>query len=260
MKKYLSIGELSKLKSVSIKSLRYYDKIGILKPAYVNPETNYRYYSLDQLLILDIILTCIDLGVPLSKLKDYELVPGNLNLKKLIEDGNNLPQNKLTIIKNMILKLKALSVNIENFENIKELKSIYSRYFEKRYFLISPFNEKPSDTHNFTKIFNNLYSKGKEMGEIILYNQGWIFKCSSNKIDKYFFIEISPTFSLADNILILPKGDYSCTLFPSDNFLKEWENIDSSNCSKEKFVVFSEIFDSQFDNHSYFIEKQILIK
>ena len=37
MKEYLTIGEVSKMKGVGIKSLRYYDRLGILKPAYINP-------------------------------------------------------------------------------------------------------------------------------------------------------------------------------------------------------------------------------
>lgn len=41
----LSIGEFSKIANVHIKSLRYYDKLGVLKPIYVDPKTNYRYYS-----------------------------------------------------------------------------------------------------------------------------------------------------------------------------------------------------------------------
>lgn len=40
-KKYLSIGEMAKLSGVHIKSLRYYDRIGVLKPAYVDPKTNH---------------------------------------------------------------------------------------------------------------------------------------------------------------------------------------------------------------------------
>ena len=55
MNQYLSIGKVSKMKNVSIKSLRYYDKIGILKPAFVNAETNYRYYTEEQLYLLDAV-------------------------------------------------------------------------------------------------------------------------------------------------------------------------------------------------------------
>mgnify|MGYP004571771149 CR=1 FL=1 len=35
----LSIGEFSKIANVHIKSLRYYDKLGVLKPIYVDPKT-----------------------------------------------------------------------------------------------------------------------------------------------------------------------------------------------------------------------------
>ena len=43
------IGEFSYLCSMSIKTLRYYDKIGVLIPASVDELTGYRYYDIDQL-------------------------------------------------------------------------------------------------------------------------------------------------------------------------------------------------------------------
>ncbi len=45
----LRIGEFSKLSKTTIKALRYYDKVGLLKPAFVDSATSYRYYSDDQL-------------------------------------------------------------------------------------------------------------------------------------------------------------------------------------------------------------------
>lgn len=71
MKNYLTIGEVSRLKGVGIKSLRYYDRLGILTPAYVNPENGYRYYTREQLLKLDLILLFIELGIPLREFNRY---------------------------------------------------------------------------------------------------------------------------------------------------------------------------------------------
>ena len=45
----LRIGEFSKLAKTSIKMLRYYDKIGLLKPSMIDGATKYRYYSEEQL-------------------------------------------------------------------------------------------------------------------------------------------------------------------------------------------------------------------
>ena len=45
----LTIGEFSNICKVSTKTLRYYAEIGLILPNEVNPETGYRYYSIDQL-------------------------------------------------------------------------------------------------------------------------------------------------------------------------------------------------------------------
>ena len=45
----LKIGEFSKLAKTTIKTLRYYDKVGLLKPAFVDSATSYRFYTEEQL-------------------------------------------------------------------------------------------------------------------------------------------------------------------------------------------------------------------
>ena len=44
------IGDFSKLSKTSIKTLRYYDEIGLLRPEYVDSENGYRFYTTEQLL------------------------------------------------------------------------------------------------------------------------------------------------------------------------------------------------------------------
>ena len=70
MSNYLKISEFAKLRNVNINSLLYYEKIGVLRPAYVDPHSKYRYYSPEQLIILDTILLAINLGIPLKNLKN----------------------------------------------------------------------------------------------------------------------------------------------------------------------------------------------
>jgi DNA-binding transcriptional MerR regulator len=60
------IGEFSKFSQVTVKTLRYYDQIGLLKPAEVDRFTGYRYYSVDQLPRLNRILALKDLGLSLT--------------------------------------------------------------------------------------------------------------------------------------------------------------------------------------------------
>lgn len=49
------IGEVAKIKNLTVKALRYYHEIGLLIPAYIDPQTRFRYYSLEQFFVLDII-------------------------------------------------------------------------------------------------------------------------------------------------------------------------------------------------------------
>jgi len=83
------IGDFSKLSMVSVKALRYYDEIGLLKPARVDDFTGYRYYSASQLTRLNRILVMKDMGLSLEQithLLDEELAPdqirGMLRLKQ----------------------------------------------------------------------------------------------------------------------------------------------------------------------------------
>lgn len=68
---YLSITELAKLRKVSSETLRYYDRINLLKPAYIDPETKYRYYSVRQSEKLGVIRELRELGMSVEEVKDY---------------------------------------------------------------------------------------------------------------------------------------------------------------------------------------------
>ena len=62
----LKIGEFSKLSRVSVRMLRHYDEIGLLKPAKIDRFTDYRYYREDQLPIAGRIAALKDMGFSLA--------------------------------------------------------------------------------------------------------------------------------------------------------------------------------------------------
>ena len=66
---YYSIGKVSSLCNVPVKTLRYYDKIGLLVPQYRKEGSNYRYYEHTQLLTLFIIRKLRLLGVSLKEIQ-----------------------------------------------------------------------------------------------------------------------------------------------------------------------------------------------
>jgi DNA-binding transcriptional MerR regulator len=82
------IGDFSKFSRVSIKMLRHYDQLGLLRPARIDSATNYRYYSADQLPRLNRILALRDLGFTLEQIAPLlddvpaEQIRGMLKLKQ----------------------------------------------------------------------------------------------------------------------------------------------------------------------------------
>lgn len=62
------IGDFAQLGRVPIKTLRYYDEIGLLRPAHVERATGYRYYAAGQLEQLNRVLVFKDLGFSLREI------------------------------------------------------------------------------------------------------------------------------------------------------------------------------------------------
>jgi effector-binding domain-containing protein len=85
---------------VPVSALRYYDELGLLKPAQVDPVSGYRYYAADQLPRLNRLLALKDMGLSLeqiARLLDDDLTPeqirGMLKIKQVelqqqLEEGH----------------------------------------------------------------------------------------------------------------------------------------------------------------------------
>jgi DNA-binding transcriptional MerR regulator len=71
------IGEIAALFGVSVKAMRVYERMGIIKPVKVDEFTGYRYYSNPQIKQLDVLLELRGLGFSLAEVK--ELLTGGLS-------------------------------------------------------------------------------------------------------------------------------------------------------------------------------------
>src|SRR3954469_22204676 len=64
-----TIGDFANLGRVSVRMLRHYDAIGLLRPAQVDPHTGYRYYAAAQLSLLNRVIALKDLGFTLQQVQ-----------------------------------------------------------------------------------------------------------------------------------------------------------------------------------------------
>ena len=66
----LKIGEFSRLGRVTVRALRHYEEIGLLRPAIIDRETGYRYYAVDQLQKIQSITKLKGLGYSLDEIRE----------------------------------------------------------------------------------------------------------------------------------------------------------------------------------------------
>lgn len=106
---YYKIGLFSKMNRVTIKALRHYDEIGLLKPATIEKFTGYRYYTSEQLPLLHQILALREMGFTLDEIKKIQggtpekdlLLQKRLELlKRIAQDTLRLSQVESYLVKN----------------------------------------------------------------------------------------------------------------------------------------------------------------
>ena len=105
----LSIGQFSQIGQVTIKLLRYYDRIGLLKPVSINVETGYRYYVIEQLADLNRIIALKNLGLSLKE------------IRVMIHDNVTLPEMR------GMLKLKQAELRQQLEQSQRQLSEVETR-------------------------------------------------------------------------------------------------------------------------------------
>lgn len=282
MSQYLSIGKVSKMKNVSIKSLRYYDRIGILKPAFVNTETNYRYYTGEQLYLLDAITLCINLGIPLKDLNHY-VENGSINLQKLLYDGKILAEEKILEIHKCLEALQdtlqQLSTTVNGMAKIPESKSglllpdgFYQNTLEARTVLTVPLEEIDTPKYYGQHILK-LFVTAQQMGINVSYPSGVLHEYRQGQLTRHMFLIINPenAQNAADSIqsssqmqdrsvLTLPAGNYICRKISTHMSGSVQEEMKEVLRSDSFCIVETDTSSAQNKKNGYPFELQYLVE
>ena len=250
LKNYLSIGEVSKIKGVSVKSLRYYGELGILPPVYINPETGYRYYSIDQLVIVDLITICIDLDIPLKNFNGYLMPEGYVDIGKLFADGENIVAEKIKNLNASVSFLSAMSKHIKRTNQLKMQQEESIEHFPQRYFLTADWNGNLMDYKGISTKYTRLFQQCKDMGITDQFNQGVIFWNKNGSIIPKVFIEVSSAAPVVENLLYLDEGDYACKAVDEEGLFTALEQPPGQT------LIVKELFDLKIEPSSGLLEME----
>ena len=130
----LKIGEFSKLSRISIRMLRHYDEIGLLRPVRIDAFTGYRYYGEDQLPLAGRIAALRDMGFGLNAISEVLACGGDaLALERLLacREGELLDQKQeverqLRMLESLRRKLREEKKTMQYNVNLKTIPERYA--------------------------------------------------------------------------------------------------------------------------------------
>lgn len=169
---YFKTGEFAKLCKTTKDTLFHYDDIGLLKPVKV-AENGYRYYSVNQAYLFDMISLLKEVGMSLAEIKNYmNKRDANIFLNMLKEKDKKMREEieRLKRLRNLLKNTINITQDAFNVET-DEIKFVDKK---EEYFIVTPGETKYTEKMACEAIFNHIdyctkhnYSYNFMIGEII---------------------------------------------------------------------------------------------
>ena len=211
MKPYFLISEFAKLRGININSLRYYEKLGILKPAHIDEKTGYRYYSPEQLPLLNQIILCIQLGIPLKEMAEYMDENGNLQSQKLLEQGRIVALQRIHELENNLKYIESSLKDIRENEEFAERKGKYTRFIEERTIIATDYYDGTPDVKKIVSLVSELYKTAQQNDLFPVLPAGQILNFDNRgNLRVRFFLKVLNATIGHSLTATLPAGIYSC--------------------------------------------------
>ncbi len=227
--KYLSIGEMAKINHTTIPILRRYDKAGLLKPNYVDPDTGYRYYDIKQNARFDMIQYMKELGARHSEIKEV-LDSGDINrIEAILIRKREMAQCEIV---NLKLQKEAIERTIESIERYRKSPKIGTltlEYIPHRHIFSMKtdinFYQHGIDTYGLLLKKLKKYLMDHNVPAIYYHNAGTILSKENFMNQNYdsdkMFVFVDNHFEAKEKIEALESSMYACIYL--DDFNKEKE-------------------------------------
>lgn len=216
MKDLFTIGEISRLFNINIRTLRYYDEIDLFKPIFIDKANSYRYYSTDQFEQLNTIKYLKALGMSLDTIS-YHLKKRSVdNIIELFEKQKKITEEK---IKELELTKQKIQNRINQinyarqYHNLDVVQEI--RLQERRIVLLK---EKIKSNNDLELSIRHLENKANKNASI--FNGKIGVSISIDKLKNKEFSEYDSIFLFTEGerynknlIKVLPEGTYASIRF-----------------------------------------------
>jgi DNA-binding transcriptional MerR regulator len=271
MKEKFLIGEFARLFNISSDTLRYYDKMDILKPEY-DEGNHYRYYNIRSIFKLSRILFLKNLEISLNEINKYMKNKNTDNLLSMLKKKDEELDIKIHQLMNLKHKIHSKLELLENYAT--EFDQIKVKTIDKRNGIFLDMNEL-KDEYEIKQEFKKSEKYLKISSWLV---EGQIYtSLSKSNMDKGIFnrfryfieTEIEPFENeIHQHLEVLPKNEYACIIVqgPYTEMVKHYRTLvtwiheneyEIVGDSIEKNIIDYDFTESEID---YVSEIQIPIK
>lgn len=250
--KLYSIGEVAKVSNITIKALRHYDKIGLFKPAYVDPKTHYRYYRDSQLYRLDIIKSLISIGTSLSEIKEIQETD-NLDYVAFLKKQEELVSEKIVSLRETQHFIREIREELQRQENQNPFGEVIVSEREEQHIIQTRVKDIGP-----TNILNPSYSNLKKVTKEDFRNNGYGSVIPFSEYEQVEDISYSFLYTpvplrkqistLSDDAeqAIIPKGTYASIKVKSSTFEEYFQTLQKliSYIKEQEIAVTSDIYET----------------
>jgi MerR family transcriptional activator of bmr gene len=266
MKKPLfSIGEISRIKNITVKALRFYEKIGLVKPSVVNPFSKYRYYSLDQFIKLDIIKASRAMDISPKDIKALLDKKDNQILLDFLKDQKDKALQKIEELKRLMTMIDAAHKAIEDGIAASSNEEIHVRRIPQRCILVKDFHIGANEEELLIQ-YSELMNEIERAKLIDTYQTGIIYRPDEEtafgptEVFAAVIAEVDVTPPLAS---ILPEGRYLCMSFHQKNVQERLEELNAymaANHLDAELILQVDLLNNIFTSDNPHFEMQVLLK
>ena len=152
----MRISEVAKLTGITVRTLHYYDEVGLLKPSEIT-EAGYRLYSREDLEILQQILFFRELDFPLSQIKEimnnpnYDKEEALKKQKELLIQQRQRIEGLIKLIEKRIEGDTNMSFKEFDMNEIEENKKKYAKEVKERWGTSKAYEESEKKTSSYNK-------------------------------------------------------------------------------------------------------------
>lgn len=242
----LTIGQMSNLNHVSTQTLRLYDKLGLLKPQFVDDKNGYRYYNIKQSAKFDMIQYMKSLGMSLDDIKKLFDNHDINSIKNILIKKKEQIKKQIKFLKYQERAIEHAIDNYEHYEASPPDGKILVEYINKRY--IYCFDSKINFYDFDLEVYEVILRKLKE--NLIANNLPPIYFCNVGSImhqenltkgnynSTKVFVFVDKDYVSPNIITTIKSNTYLCMYCNNFNSEKEYINrlLEFANKNNYKII------------------------